>query len=220
MKQVHMRRASEIFNVSLVTSGPFWHIPIMSIPEREECFQLLKQYHVPTHIVEHSVMVGRVAVALCRMLLQVPSQGAVAVEIRLAEPGGLLHDIAKMECIEKQCEHASRGANILLSHGYPELADMVRQHVVLDRPVSAYQCITDAMVLNYADKRVMHTEFVSLEDRFEDLQERYGTTPERKERIDFMYSETKKMEQMIFDVAGTDPQHLQPAPLHEMVLRT
>ncbi len=217
-----MGTATEIYNVSLVIADPFWHIPIMSIlsiPERKECFCLLEQHHVPVHIVEHSMMVARVSVALSCMLLKGPDPESMALDMRLAEPGGLLHDIAKMECIEKQCEHASRGAEILLSHGYPELADMVRQHVVLDRSVSAYPSITDAMVLNYADKRVMHTEFVSLEDRFEDLQERYGTTPGRKERIDFMYSETKKMEQMIFDVAGTYPHYLRPAPLHEMALR-
>ena len=43
--------------------------------------------------------------------------------------------------------------------------------------------LDEAMVVNYADKRVMHDRVVSLTRRFLDLMERYGTDDQRRERI-------------------------------------
>jgi hypothetical protein len=43
--------------------------------------------------------------------------------------------------------------------------------------------VDEAMVVNYADKRVMHERVVSLTRRFLDLMERYGTDDTRRERI-------------------------------------
>jgi hypothetical protein len=37
--------------------------------------------------------------------------------------------------------------------------------------------IREAPVVHYADKRVKHTEIVSLRERFRDLKERYGRMP-------------------------------------------
>ncbi len=188
----------------------------MPVPDTSECIALLRKHQVPSHIVGHSVMVARVSVSLGCILNRINSdQGGGNIDIRLVEAAGLLHDIAKMECINQLCEHAQRGAEILNACGCPEVAHLVRQHVALDRPVAEYREVDEAMVLNYADKRVMHTEFVSLERRFEDLIERYGTTAERKRRIELMYQETKFMENMIFRIADISPADLEPAPLHD-----
>ena len=43
--------------------------------------------------------------------------------------------------------------------------------------------VDEAMVVNYADKRVMHERVVSLTKRFIDLMERYGADDARRERI-------------------------------------
>ena len=167
------------------------------IPDREKCFKLLEFHNVPPHIIRHSVMVSRVAVAIIHLLRR---QGEYMDSV-LAEAGGLLHDIAKMECIETGCDHAVRGAEILSGYGFIELASMVRQHVMLDSPVDSFTGITPALLLNYADKRVRHSDFVSLDLRFDDLRTRYGTTPERRDRIDAIYKEACRMEQLVFSKA-------------------
>ncbi len=172
---------------------------------------MLEQQDVPDHIIAHSIMVSRVALSLAKLLVT----AGVRLNPELVEAGGLLHDISKMECIQKRCDHAARGAELIAVFQYPEVASLVRQHVVLDRPVSMISCPNDAMVLNYADKRVKHSEFVSLADRFEDLRERYGTTRKRKKRIESMYGETCDMEYLIFSMLQIRPEELEPAVLHE-----
>ena len=54
----------------------------------------------------------------------------------------------------------------------------------------------------YADKRVRHTEFVSLDERFDDLMERYGIDDERKARITGYLTRAKAIEKAIFDRIG------------------
>ncbi len=188
----------------------------MPVPDRKTCFKLLRKYHVPPHIIGHSLMVARVAVSIgCMLNERKGIQTMKEIDVSLAQAAGMLHDIAKLECIHNYCEHALRGAEILVDSGYPEIADVVRQHVILDRPVSAYSHVNEAMVLNYADKRVMHTRFVSLERRFDDLFRRYGTTHERQKKIEFMYQEARVIEEMIFRAAGTVPEALRPESLRE-----
>ncbi len=189
----------------------------MNIPDRQRCFHLLHEHGVPGHIKGHCVMVARVAVAIVRMLGMEhecedgPASDPAVLHEGFAQASGMLHDIAKMECIRKFCNHADRGAEILSAYGLYEIADAVRQHVLLDMPATSYSYPDAAMILNYADKRVMHTRFVSLEARFDDLFKRYGTTEERKKQIDFMFGETRVIEDLIFSCAGASPQGLQPA---------
>ncbi len=188
----------------------------MPVPDRKTCLEVLRKYRVPPHITGHSVMVARVAVALCCILNERKNNNAVDhINVSLAEAAGMLHDIAKLECINYHCDHAVRGAEILTVCGWPEVADIVRQHVMLDMPVSDYSHINEAMLLNYSDKRVMHTRFVSLERRFEDLMQRYGTNAQRRNRIEFMYRESRVLEQVIFRAAGILPEALRPASLRE-----
>ena len=187
----------------------------MQIPDRKQCLKLLEQHEVPAHIKAHCLMVARVSLAIVRSLDRICISGHDAVDIKTGEDfalaAGLLHDIAKLECIKAWCEHAKRGAEILKSYGLVEIADAVRQHVFLDRTASQYREPDAAMILNYADKRVMHTRFVSLETRFKDLFKRYGTTKEGIKQLDLMLKESKIMEDVIFRHSSTTAEGLKPA---------
>jgi putative nucleotidyltransferase with HDIG domain len=142
------------------------------IPTPTECYALLKAYRVPEHIIQHSREVRRLALILCQELtLQGERLNQAAVEA-----GSLLHDIAKMEGLRSGENHAQAGARLLRDLGFPEVAEIVRQHVVLDREKPPHP-ITEAMIVHYADKRVRHTTVVSLAERFQDLKERYGKNP-------------------------------------------
>jgi hypothetical protein len=58
--------------------------------------------------------------------------------------------------------------------------------------------ITEAALVNYADKRVQHTRVVSLGERFQDLRERYGKTPEARAWLDSLEGQNRLLEARIF----------------------
>ena len=64
-------------------------------------------------------------------------------------------------------------------------------------------------IINYADKRVRHDTVVSLEERFIDLVERYGSSPERRVRIGQMREATLELEGNIFRRIDSTPDDLQ-----------
>lgn len=158
------------------------------IPTPEETRRLIDLYRMPEHILVHSVMVCRVALEISTSLV---SSGH-DIDLRLVEASSLLHDICKMECLGNGKDHALMGKELLHRHGYPSVGDVVGQHVRL-----IALSLDEAMVVNYADKRVMHTRVVSLDRRFMDLMERYGTDDTRKERIQMHHRECLQVEDMI-----------------------
>ncbi|MDL2307631.1 HDIG domain-containing protein [Desulfovibrio sp. OttesenSCG-928-C06] len=143
-------------------------------PDLAACEALWDKYAVPPHIREHCRQVARVLMALGDLAI---SKGA-----RLDRPtllaGGLLHDLAKMYTVNYPGDHAQVGAALVLreTKNY-RVAQMVYHHV--DWPWEAdvdNDIILHVLLLIYADKRVMHDQIVSLEQRFRDLNQRYGKT--------------------------------------------
>ncbi len=180
------------------------------IPTPNECCALLQAYKVPEHIIRHSRVVHRVALHLCQELNQ---QGEKLDQAEV-EAGSLLHDIAKMEGLHTGEKHSQAGAILLGRLGYPEVAEIVRQHVVLDGGEPPHQ-ITEAMVVHYADKRVRHTSVVSLAERFQDLKERYGKTPASLAWLEDLEESSLEVEKLIFAKLSIGPESLishPPAP--------
>jgi len=179
------------------------------IPERREIVRLLALHDVPRHIVDHSVMVCRVALAIGNTL----AGRGLDVDLALIEASALLHDLCKMECIRSGLDHASRGEEVLRRYGYPRVARVVGQHVSLRSST-----LDEAMVVNYADKRVMHTRIVPLETRFADLMERYGTDETRRLRIQKHKVACLAIEKTIADACAWGPRdlaRLRPVPFDE-----
>ncbi len=174
------------------------------IPPVEECLRLLKKSQVPEHVVEHSRKVCEVAVCLGRLLNR---QGAGLDERKIAA-ASWLHDIAKMDGLRNGEDHSKAGAELLRRLGYPEIAEIVRQHVVLDEATYGGE-IGEAMIVHYADKRVKHTALAALEDRFEDLKERYGKHPAARKWLEDLEQQTKRLEVRIFERLGISPDRLQ-----------
>ena len=73
------------------------------------------------------------------------------------------------------------------------------------------------VLVNYADKRVLHDRIVSLDDRMRYIQERYGTQPEHKRRIELLWKKTAALEKHIFTYLPFSPDdlidHLTPVDL-------
>jgi uncharacterized protein len=179
----------------------------MQIPNAEECFLLLQKYGVPPNVVEHSRKVRGVAMFLCREL----NRQDEGLDPSLVEAASLLHDIAKVASFKTGENHSQAGARLLCEQGFGEVAEIVRQHVVLDSGVD-HGRITEAALVNYADKRVQHTRVVSLEERFQDLRERYGKTPEARAWLDSLERQNRLLEVRIFQRIPILPEGLAEIP--------
>ncbi|MGB9712269.1 MAG: HD domain-containing protein [Dissulfurimicrobium sp.] len=175
-------------------------------PDHDTCLDLLKKHGVPDHVIEHSLRVAQAGVFLALNLKCVGHK----IDVKEVEAGALLHDIAKIDAIRKGEDHAESGARLLFGLGYPSISGIVRRHVHIDLPVfkDDVPVLTPAHIVNYADKRVCHTSIVLLSERFEDLVERYGTTPGKKEMIVRLYKQTKILEGYIFKKLDFGPQRL------------
>ncbi len=181
------------------------------IPTPQECYALLKTFKVPDHIIQHSHEVHRLALYLCREL----TLRGERLDQAAVEAGSLLHDIAKMEGVQSGENHALAGARLLRDLGFPEVAEIVRQHVVLDGEKCS-DPITEAMLVHYADKRIRHTSVVSLAERFQDLKERYGKNPASLAWLEDLEESSRAVEKRLMARMAIKPEFLislQPATL-------
>ncbi len=172
------------------------------IPSREESLRLLAEAGVPAHIQDHSVEVARIALRLARAL---NGKSPGMVDPALVEAGALLHDIEKMNSIESGGDHCAMGAETLTGLGLAELAPLVGRHVNLG-PWDPDGPVTEVELVNYADKRVRHTEHVGLDERFHDLLERYGKSEKARERIREHWETVRALERKIFGFLDFPPE--------------
>lgn len=165
----------------------------LNIPSPQKCLQLIAETEMLHHIVLHSKQVCRVALFLSDMLIS----ANLKLNRQLVSAAALLHDITKTRSFETGENHAATGAEMISDLGYPEVGNIIGQHVHLsnfrsERPPN------EAEVVNYADKRVLHDNIVGLDERMDYIVDRYATTTAHEERIKALWQETLKLEKKIF----------------------
>ncbi|MFB0562033.1 MAG: HDIG domain-containing metalloprotein [Candidatus Lokiarchaeia archaeon] len=173
------------------------------IPSKKRCLEILKTYNVPRNIVNHSMVVSRLAVFLAREL----NKKGFNLDINKIEAAALLHDIKKMDGLIKGTSHAHEGWRLLRKIGYSNIADIVKQHVVLEENDDSSK-ILEAELVNYSDKRVRHSRIVTLRERFEDLKKRYGRDEEAIEFINILEQKTFEIETKIFSNLDFEPEEI------------
>jgi len=161
------------------------------IPSEVECRRLVAGTGMLDNIVAHSRQVCRVS------LLIVDHLKPDGLNRDLIRAAALLHDITKTRSFQTLEDHAETGAQLLLEIGYPEVGRIVGQHVRLDR-YFASAVPTEAEVVNYADKRVLHDRIVPLGERMGYILEKYGREPERKRAILLLWEKTEALEARLF----------------------
>lgn len=147
------------------------------VPTYDEIMSLYGRYEMLSNIREHSLLVGEVALAVCGALVP-----GCTVDKELTYAAALLHDITKTESFRTKEPHAESAEKLLIELGYPEIADIVGQHVTL-RNFEPEGDLNEAEIVYYADKRVCHSEIVTVKGRIEDLLVRYGHFEESRARI-------------------------------------
>lgn len=121
-------------------------------PEDDLCRAMLRASGADEALLAHCQAVADCADELCRVLNE---QGA-GLDPLLVHRGALLHDLAKGER-----DHAVVGGAWLRELGYPELAEIVRQHTEPDSDT-----LNEAGLVFLADKLVRGDRLVRLEERF------------------------------------------------------
>ena len=174
---------------------------VIQLPSRDECLSLMEAHGMLSHIREHSFRVTEVAVFLGEAL----TAAGFPLRLPLIEAGALLHDLGKTPCLGQGRNHAEWGAAVLAEMGYPEVARIVKEHVYLAADPASPQPPGETEVVNYADKRVLHTRVVTLRERFADLLERYGGTPEAKARLAALELKVQALEDKIFAPLDLSP---------------
>jgi len=173
----------------------------LPLPSRQECLALMDAHGMLPHIREHSFLVMRVA----RVLGEELAAAGFPLHLPLIEAGALLHDLGKTPCLGTGANHAAWGAQVLSQLGYPELARVVAEHVHLDPAAADPRPFREAEVVNYADKRVLHAQVVTLKDRFDDLVRRYGHQPGALKRINSLKAQARALEGKIFTPLSLTP---------------
>lgn len=165
---------------------------------------LLEAHTVPEHIIQHSMRVAQVGLHIA---IHLQKEGH-NLNPALVVAGGLLHDIAKMAGILHGVDHAKTAGVILRGYGYDPVAEIAERHVSIDEAMEQANALTEVHIVNYADKRVRHTEIVGLSERFVDLMERYGKTEEHRMRISLTLKKAQSIEARIFSFLNFTPSHL------------
>jgi len=147
------------------------------IPSRAQCDELMARYAMLPNIVDHSLQVMRVALAITDHL-----KSGVPVNRDLVIAGALLHDITKTRSLETRERHDTSGGDLLRELGFPGIAEIVEHHVII-RDFNPHGGLEEREIVYYADKRVMHDTVVTLDERVRDLIQRYGATEEIRGRI-------------------------------------
>ena len=175
----------------------------MQFPTKDQCYRMISDMGMMDHIVVHSLQVCRVATFLTRQLIEHDYR----LNFELIQSAALLHDITKTRSFKTREDHAQTGGEYLADCGYPEIGELIRQHVKLDN-YSAVGTISDAEVLNYSDKRVLHDEIVILDRRLDYILERYAETETHRQRIYLLWQKTREMENKIFKNLSFAPDDL------------
>jgi hypothetical protein len=174
-----------------------------NIPDESMCRELMARYAMLPNIVEHSYRVCQLAAFLGKAL----SRSENGLDLRLIVASSLLHDITKTRSLRTKEDHAGTAGRLLAELGYEQVGDVVRGHVRLTS-ADNLSPLREVHIINYADKRVRHDTVVCLEERFVDLFERYGQTPERRLRLERMREIAQELERNIFERIDAAPEGL------------
>ena len=139
-----------------------WHTD--TIPSIKDCLALLKNAAVPARVAQHCQAVAEVAEKIARSLEKV----GYRLDTDLILAAALLHDIAKGER-----GHAQVGAQRLRELGYPRVAEIVASH--MDLGLVEQDIINETSVVFLADKLVKEDRPVPLEQRFQDILQKYSS---------------------------------------------
>lgn len=163
----------------------------LHIPSEADCIELWDSYGMWDNIRAHSRRVADLALALARQAVD----NGEHINPDCALAAGLLHDLGKAHSIEFGGFHDQLGAAwVMRETRNGPLAQAVLYHTFWpwDDRLEDMPLLTK--IILYADKRVRHDQYVSLDERFRDLMLRYGLTETARGRLSAAHIQGKTIE--------------------------
>ncbi|KAH3761499.1 metal-dependent phosphohydrolase [Pelomyxa schiedti] len=146
--------------------------PFAEMPSVERCKRILDENSVKINVKEHSMTVMRVAMRIATNL----APAAQHINTQLVTAGSVLHDITKSRSLQTGERHEVTGGALVRSLGYPSVACCVEQHLFINNFLENSP-LREEEIVCYADKRVLHTQVVSLSARMIDAVKRAYQQP-------------------------------------------
>lgn len=166
--------------------------PCAPAPDDETCFALWRKYEMLANVERHSLRVAQIATQLATRAYAL----GFAVDVPEVRASALLHDIAKTYCLRHGGSHAMMGgAWVVNETGNYSIAQGVMLHVYWpwELPQGNDICSLPFFVI-YADKRVRHDVCVSLDERYADLEKRYGHSQSARDGLYASWKQGKNIE--------------------------
>lgn len=160
----------------------------LKLPTQKEIEHLWKKYQTPKNVIQHCKVVANLAFKIAKNL----KENGVNINPQLVKKSALLHDLLraidfdpKKETGERKkiqarlkkqfpkLNHEQAGSALISSLGYDQLGHVILEHsfnIVINPKF--LPLTNEGKILNYADKRVLHKDIVSLKERFEDGRKR------------------------------------------------
>lgn len=160
------------------------------IPSEQECLELMAEINLAPAVMNHSIAVKNAALRFADDL----ERRGVLVDRPLVSAAALLHDIMKLEA--EFC-HGIEGGEFLRKRGFHEVASIVEKHCLnnLGDP-DLVPRTTEEKLIMYSDLRVNGGRFVSLDDRFAYIRERYP--PNNPRLLDEAFAFARQIEWELF----------------------
>lgn len=195
------------------------------LPSREECFEIFKQYHTPANIIRHSLAVSKAANYLADKFYQ----AGLEIDKDLVDRAALLHDVLRvcdikndlytfMDSTDKtpankkiwqeqrkkyKNQHHAEATAELFQDKYPRMAAVIRKHrlsAIINNSLRTWE----EKIVYYADKRVDHQKFVSLDKRISEGKKRWQVKKNQDQSSEIL-NKMKELEKEIFDKIKEKP---------------
>lgn len=158
----------------------------------EECFDLLKKYNTPPHVVRHCKAVADAAVKLALAL----NENGSNLDIDLIRGAALIHDIARVEE-----HHEERGAQIIRALGYDDEAEIIGAHMIYDLKKEIDE-LKEIDLVCFGDRVVKEDKYVGLAERMTYVINKVKDRPNAVARIMLKQAETEVLLAKIEDRLG------------------
>ncbi len=174
----------------------------IAIPSETVCIEMIVEMGMLANMLAHSRQVQRVSLFIADHL------DVKTLDRELLGAAALLHDITKTRSLQTREDHARTGEALVAEKGYPEVGRIIGQHVFLDSYQFTEEDPSEAEIVNYADKRVLHDKVATLEERMDYIFDRYGMTPGRRELILLLRTRSFELEKRLFTLLPFAPAEL------------
>ena len=161
-------------------------------PTEAQCRKSLERMGTPEHVIRHCAAVTRTAVRIGEAL----NEKGCGFSIPLIRAAGLLHDALRV-----RKKHWQAGAEMAFDYGYPEVADIIYDHMNYMHPIPVLD-ITEKDIVCLADKLRQEDKLVTLEERLAPVKKRWADNPEAIQIIEDKIEAAREVMKFIENIIG------------------